>query len=194
MRTLFNKSSQPPNPRLSDAPGDEVDRELAQQMADGSGEALARFVDRHVGYVYRHLQRRLGPGNDGLIDEVARATFVAAFRRMRPYVRESARTPMRLWLVRLAGRELGRRRKAMMQASDPANVDAESEELVTLREAIAVLPRRQGAAVCMALFDGMSSEEIAGALGVRQARAMRLLRNGLRRTGSKLALAHAEVS
>jgi len=97
---------------------------------------------------------------------------------------------MRLWLLRLAGRELARR-KATVQVKDEG---VESEELTELREAVSSLPGKQQAAVCMALFEGMSAEEMAGALGVRQARAMRLLRRGLKRTGTRLSLAHAEVS
>ena len=96
---------------------------------------------------------------------------------------------MRLWLLRLAGRELARRRKL----TDNTSNATESEELTELREAISTLPMKEQSALCMALFDGMSAQDISGALGVRKSRAMRLLRNGLRRTGSKLALAHAEV-
>ncbi len=160
-------------------------------MSEGSQEALARFVDRHLGYLYKHLQRRLGPGHDALVESVVKSTFETAFRRMWPYVRGYARTPMRLWLLRLAGRELARRHKAIAQVKDEG---VESEELNELREVVTSLPGKQQAAVCMALFEGMSAEEMAGALGVRQAKAMRLLRRGLRRTGTRLSLAHAEVS
>lgn len=194
MKLPLRKENQPSALRLSDTPGEELDLQLARQMSEGSQEALARFVERHVGYLYKHLQRRLGPGHDALIETAVEATFKAAFRRMRPYVRGYARTPMRLWLLRLAGRELSRHRKAISPAHGEAGDTGESEELIELREAVASLPPRQQAAVCMALFEGLSSGEVAGALGVRQARAMRLLRSGLRRTGGKLALAHAEVS
>jgi DNA-directed RNA polymerase specialized sigma24 family protein len=171
-------------------PGEELDRELARQISEGSQEALARFVDRHLGYLYRHLQRRLGPGHDALVESVVKSTFETAFRRMWPYVRGYARMPMRLWLLRLAGRELARRK-----VTTHATIEGvESEELAELREAVSSLPGKQQAAVCMALFEGMSAEEMAGALGVRQAGAMRLLRRGLRRTGTRLSLAHAEVS
>ena len=149
-----------------------------------------RFIDRHIGYLYKHLQRRLGPGHDALIEGVVKSTFETASRRMRPYVRGYARTPMRLWLLRLAGRDLARR-KAIVQ---PTSEGVESEEFTELREAVSSLPRKQQAAVCMALFEGMSAAEMSGALGVRQATAMRLLRRGLKRTGTRLSLAHAEVS
>jgi RNA polymerase sigma factor (sigma-70 family) len=194
MKLLFRKENQPTTYHLSDMPGEDLDVELARQISEGSQEALARFVDRHVGYLYKHLQRRLGPGHDALIETVVKATFASAFRRMRPYARGSARTPMRLWMLRLAGRELSRHRKSISPGRGVSGGTVESEELSALREVIASLPPRQQAAMFMALFEGMSAEEVAGALGVRQARAMRLLRNGLRRTGVKLSLAHAEVS
>ncbi len=190
MKLSSKKRDQISAPRLSDAPGDDLDREIARQMSDGSLKALVRFVERHTGYLYRHLQRRFGPGNDTLIETVVRSTLMSAFRKRGPYARGTARTPMRLWLLRLSEREVSRRSALSRRVISKSNV---SEELVELREAIATLPREQQAALSMALFDGLSTEEIAGALGVRQARAMRILRAALRRTGSKMALAHAEV-
>ena len=74
MKLPFTKESQISAPRLSESPGEELDRELARQMSEGKQEALVRFVDRHLGYLYKHLQRRLGPGHDALIDDVVRAT------------------------------------------------------------------------------------------------------------------------
>lgn len=191
MRLPPSKQAQPSTPRLSDAPGEDVDRELARlMMLEGDPEALVHFVDRHIAFVHKHLQRRLGPGHESLIDDITRATFNIAIRRLRPYVQGTARTTMRLWLLRLAERELSRRRKAIAALTEGRS---ESEELSELREAIATLPPKEQSAISMALFDGMPAHEIAGALGVRKARAMRVLRKGLRRTGSKLALAHAEV-
>ena len=191
----IRKNAQPTTPRLSDAPGDDLDRELARRIAAGHREALEQFVDRHLGYLYQHLQRRLGPGHETLVEDITRATFNVAFRRMRPYARGTARTPMRLWLIRLAGRELAHRRRSIRPHAAAVGSDtAGSGELAELRVAVASLPSRQSAAVAMALFGRMPAEEMAGALGVRQARAMRLLRSGLRRIGRQLALAHAEVS
>jgi RNA polymerase sigma factor (sigma-70 family) len=193
MKVPFKGNNQSPALRLSDAPGEEVDRELARQMSDGSREALTRFVDRHASYLYKYLQRRLGPGNDALVQAAVKATLETAFRRRRPYATGSARTPMRLWLLRLAEREIAKRRRALRPTPADASTAVESEDLVALREAIASLKRRQQAAMCLALFEELSTQEIAGALGMREARAMRVLRAALRRTGSALALAHAEV-
>lgn len=193
MKVSFSRNKQQPISRSSDEPGEEVDRELARQMSDGSKEALARFVDRHSGYLYKYLQRRLGPGNDALVQATVKAVLEAAFRRRRPYASGSARTPMRLWLLRLAEREVARRSKAAKSAHTDLTATDESEDLVALREAIASLSRRQQAAMCLTLFNGLSTREIADALGMREARAMRLLRAALRRTGSALGLAHAEV-
>lgn len=194
MKVPFNINKQATISRPSDEPGEEVDRELARQMSDGSRDGLTRFVDRHSGYLNRYLQRRLGPGNDALIQATIKATLEVAFRRRRPYASGSPRTPMRMWLLRLAEREVARHGKAMKATeARPASTADESEDLIALREAVALLPRRQQAAMCLTLFNGLSSREIADALGMREARAMRLLRAALRRVGSALALAHAEV-
>ena len=71
------------------------------------------------------------------------------------------------------------------QAQDPSS-DSEGPGLKALRKAMATLPPRHQAAVALALFEQMSASEIAGALGVRPARAMRVLRSGLKRIGRSL--------
>src|SRR5215212_7344759 len=103
---VINPRSKVQNPKLSDATA-EVDRELARRIVEGDKDALARWLDRHLGAVYGYLMRRLGHGYEEVAADVTRATFSAAMRRLRPYARGMASTPMRLWLIKLAGERLG---------------------------------------------------------------------------------------
>lgn len=172
-------------------PGIQVDTELAVQLRDGRQEALARLLDRHLGGVYKYLYRRLGPGYEPLIAETVEATFTEALRRMRPFARGTARTPLRLWLLRLANRQLAQRRarlRAVPGTKDEGQALQASEdvELANLRAIMRTLPSRQGAVLALALFEELPAEEIAFALGVTPARAMRLLRGALRRVEAAL--------
>ncbi len=164
-------------------PSYEQDRELAERVMDGDKEALIRLVDRHIGPVYKYLNRRLGPGNEALVGEVVEATFVEAFRRILPYARGQAALPMRLKLIRLANKHLAKRRRHMVkERSDGVQ---ESEELATLRSEMAKLPMRQQAALSLALFEEMPPEEMAGALHTTTSGAMRQLRGALKRVGKR---------
>src|SRR5438552_13450183 len=136
---MLNPKSKIQNPK-SDDPGIEVDRELARRIGEGDREALASLLDRHLGAVYGYLARRLGPGYEGVAADLTRATFSDAFRRLKPYARGTASTPMRLWLIKLASEQgLGVRGEGLVSDLDPS----------PLREAMSQLPRRQQAVMSL---------------------------------------------
>ena len=164
-------------------PSYEQDRELAERMMDGDKEALIRLVDRHIGPVYKYLSRRLGPGNEDLVDKVVEAAFIEAFGRIRPYARGQAALPMRLNLIRLANKHLAKRRRHLAKERQPGV--EESEELAALRREMAKLPMGHQAALSLALFEEMPPEEMAGALRTTTAGAMRRLRAALKRVGAR---------
>ena len=158
------------------SPGRALDRELAERIGKGDYEALARWLDRHLGTVHGYVTRRLGPGQERLAAEVTRATFEDAMRYLKPYARGTAPTPMRLWLIRKAGSQLARRRgKSSLTAGA-----AESSQLGRLRRSMSAMSSRKETALALALFEGMPAPEMAAALGTTQGRAMRLLRSALR--------------
>ena len=164
-------------------PSYEQDRELAMRVMDGDKEALVRLVDRHIGPVYKYLSRRLGPGNEDLVSEVVEATFEEAFRRIAPYARGQASLPMRLKLIRLANKQLTKRRRRVA-THRPGGV-GESEELATLRREMAKLPMRHQAVLSLALFEEMPPDEMAGVLRTTTAGAMHQLRSALKRIGKR---------
>lgn len=160
------------------SPGAALDRELAARLGEGDKEALARLLDRHLGPVCGYLRRRLGPGHEELISAVAAQTFRYALRHMKSYARGTAAVPMRLWLFRIAGKELARKQKKTQ--AEPAEANPESDRLRRLRHAMSDLHPRKQAALSFALFEQLPAEEVAAATGISTARAMRLLRSALR--------------
>lgn len=160
----------------------EADRVLATRMLEGDHEALRLWLDSHLSAVFGYLERRLGPGNESLASEITGATFERALRRIGPYAKGSAATPMRLWLLRLAGEQLRKTRPKAIAA--PKVV--ENKQVTYIRRSIEALPPRKQAAVALALFEGLSVEDLAAALGTTVPGAMRVLRGALRDVGKTL--------
>jgi|GEM_PF-2794911 len=177
------------------APGLELDRELARRITKGEKEALALFVDRHLGAIHKYVTRCLGPGHEEVASEVVRAAFADALKRMKSYANGRSAMPMRVWLLKRANGHIARRRKLLIAAQHPerseasaldsdaaeARTNLESEELTALRNIMLKLPARHATALSLALFEEMPAEEMARTLGRSPARSMRLLRAALRR-------------
>jgi len=167
------------------SPEIEADRALAGKMLEGDHEALRLWLDSHLAAVFGYLERRLGPGHEATASEVTTATFEHALRRISPYANGSATTPMRLWLLRLAGEQLSKHgKKCGLPAAQTE--DLENKQLQHIRRTMESLPPRKQAALALALFEGLSGQELATALGMRLPGAMRLLRSALRDTGKVL--------
>lgn len=158
--------------------GTALDYELARRISEGDREALSRLLDRHLGTVYAYVARRIGPEYEDLAADVTRATFEQALRRLKPYARGTASTPMRLWLLRLASEQLA--------DETITTTDKAGSEFAALHSALGKLPSRQQTVFSLALFEGLAPEEIAAASGLSLARAMRLLRSSLKRAAEAL--------
>jgi len=163
-------------------PGLASDCELAARIKEGDREALRRLVERHIGRLHSYLLHRLGEGHDELVDRVVAATFSDALRRLTPYTKGTATTPMNLWLIRLAERNLARTRSA-----SPSTVDAPPSDLTRLHAAMSALPNRHRFVLSLAVFEQMPPGDIAAALGTTPSGAMRRLRSALKRVGQVLA-------
>jgi DNA-directed RNA polymerase specialized sigma24 family protein len=135
------------------------------------------------------------------IQQIVRATFRDAFNHLKPYANGTTRIPMRLWLIRRAERHIrnsrsqhatlstqpelqGSRQRQGGAAQEPALPERGS--LDWLRPIMRDLPRRQEVALCLALFEKYTPEEIGYAMGVRPARAMRLLRGALLKVNKRV--------
>lgn len=164
----------------------EADREVAKQLLDGDRDALRQWLQRHMAHVYGYLLRRIGPGGEKLAGEVTNATFETAAKRLRTYARGGVTTPMRLWLLKLAGDQLARRRSRWAQTGTFAQ-PGDSPGMAQMRAAVHRLAPRKQAALSLALMEGLSGDELAAALGMRLPRAMGLLRAAIKDVGNYLS-------
>ena len=180
MQLPFRKEDKKKN-TVRDAPGAELDRQLAAGIGKGDRKALARWLDRHLTPLYRYLTRRLGPGHEQLVEEVVRLTLEEAIRRMKPYARGKASLPMHLWLLRLANRHLARNKLRARIKATPGGEGVESVGLEHLRKVMITMPPRHQAVVALALFERMAPEDVGAAAGISPVRAMRRLRDALKR-------------
>ena len=179
---LPGQPKQPP----SKEPGLAFDCELAGRVTEGDPGALRRLVDRHAGRVANYLLHRLGEGHDDLIDNVLSATFAEAIRRIGPYARGTATTPMDLWLVRLADKNLAKHRPVPIPVQARTPREDTPSDLARLRLAMTAIPERQRFVLALAIFEQMSAHEIAQTLSATPAGAMRRLRTALKSVGKAL--------
>jgi len=182
-------------------PGLANDCDLAARIKDGDRQALRLLVERHIGRLRSYLLHRLGEGQGDIIDRVVAATFFDALQRLGPYARGTASTPMNLWLIGLAERKLARvRTVSTPKARTPqpgflsgtgfpseAEVLSPQSDLTRLRAAMAHLPNRYRFVLALAVFEQMPAGDMAHALGMSPAGAMRRLRAALKRVGKVLA-------
>jgi DNA-directed RNA polymerase specialized sigma24 family protein len=165
-------------------PGLAYDRELAARIRAGDRAALERFVDRHAGTVYRYMAHRLGEEQDDLAHRLTAEAISDALSKLGGYARGSARTPMELWLLRVAERRLAKSK--LRRVPPPESPDESEPDVDVLRRVLSRMPSRRAFPVALAVFQQLTASEIAGALGTTPAGAMRRVRAALKRVGAEL--------
>jgi RNA polymerase sigma-70 factor (ECF subfamily) len=160
------------------------ERELVMRARSGDENAFAQLVSANASNVYGAL-RRFGL-DAGEAEEVAQEVFLRAWRGL---ARFEGRAKLSTWLYRIAfneaQRQLRRRRPPVVEPGpedeDPivAIPDAlqlgpeaqalEQEFEATLERALGELPAEWRAAVVLRDIEGLSTEEAATVVGVRQA-------------------------
>jgi DNA-directed RNA polymerase specialized sigma24 family protein len=174
-----------PKDNATREPGLAYDCELAALIKQGDRNALRQLVERHIGRTYTYVIHRLGEGHDDTIQKVIAATFAEALRRLGPYCNGTASTPLDLWLIRLAERNLARMRPPSANTPHPSPLTSQSD-LDRVRAVMASLPNRHNFVLSLALFEQMPAGDIAYVLGVTPSGAMRRLRAALKRVGRTL--------
>lgn len=160
---------------------DPPDRALLQRCKAQDPLAFRAFIGRHERIVFALLSRMLGHGAE--VEDLAQETFVRAFRAFPTFDLDGS-AKASTWLLTIATRLAldARKRKHVASASledtDETSTGSNPEislERRQLGRAIAAaakrLPDDQRAALILADFHGLSTAEIATALGVNESTA-----------------------
>jgi len=150
------------------------DRTLVDAFAAGQREAFDVIVARHQRQVFRICYRFAGHHQDAA--DLAQDVFLRAFRHLPRFKQESA---LSTWLHRIAvntclNRAAEKKRLASpldgidipdVQALDPLHLVIRDQAAGAVRAAIRQLPPKQRATVILRVYEGLSHDEIARALG-----------------------------
>ena len=148
------------------------DRQLVEQAQAGDMSAFDELVRRHHGPLYCYLNRTCRDGAEA--EEMTQESFVKAWEGLKGF---RGAASFRTWLFRIATNlcinRLSRRRPVDPLSEDvPAARRDEPEETYRQREltecvhaALAQLPVDQRSALVFSIYEEMSYDEIAEAMG-----------------------------
>jgi RNA polymerase sigma-70 factor, ECF subfamily len=167
------------------AGGDTSDWALVQHCTAGDELACAQLVSDHQRMVYTLALHLLGDGQEAM--DLSQEVFLRVFRTLSQFRGQSS---LRTWIYRIVVNQASnrqrwwRRRHRSQQVgledhvahhgeivdsrmfAAPEQVLQQSETVDRVHAALAQLPFDQRAAIVLREIDGLSYEEIAGALGV----------------------------
>lgn len=150
------------------------DRALISAFVGGRREAFDVIVTRHQRAVYQLCYRFVGNHEDAA--DLAQDVFVRAFKGLQNFKGESAlgtwlyRVGVNACLNRLAAKRpesepLDAAQRADPHASHPLDAIVRGERASAVRRAIRKLPPKQRATLMLRVYQELSHEEIARALG-----------------------------
>lgn len=158
------------------APADVADAEALRRLAQGETSALAVVYDRHHAVLRRFVTRATNDAHD--VEDLVHATFLTAARAADSF---DGRDSCRPWLFGIAARLLQRRRRTLARWSralrelairqvethvDPHRNLGARDDLNSLSDALGQLSEAKRIVLCLAEIEGLSSDEIALALGI----------------------------
>jgi len=158
-------------------------RRLVVRAREGDRDAFAQLYREHYPAIFRLCRFRLGSDVDDAVSEV----FTRAWRSIPSY--RDVGIPFRAWLYGITRHvivdELRRRDRFRPTDDIPDQVvEPMTVELMALRDAVELLPRKQRRVVELKFLIGFTNDEVASALGTSpgavnamQWRAMKTLAN-----------------
>jgi RNA polymerase sigma-70 factor (ECF subfamily) len=155
-----------------DTPPLASDPEIMERLASGEIGALGELYDRYHAALRLFVARATSDAED--VDDLVHATFLAAAKAANRY---DGRPSCRPWLIGIAVRLLRRRRRAFgtlfavlssIRGARPTTADPRPALLARsdVERGLARISEAKRVALLMAEVEGLSSEEIATALGV----------------------------
>jgi len=147
--------------------------EVAENAAEGGRVEFDRLVTEHYPAVWR-LARRLA-GNQSDAEDLVQETFLKALKGIAKLKKQASG---RGWLFRIlvnVWRDRYRRSRPTVPLTDPAGAAADPAAKLARRDllervlgAIRGLPRRQREALLLRVRGGLSTIEVAKAMGIRK--------------------------
>ena len=154
------------------------DESLLQASARGDQRAFSELYERHARTIYNYLFRRLADWSEA--EDLTAVVFLEAFRRRADVVVVEGK--LLSWLYGIATNVLRNRRRALWRhrhlvaqlASQPgtdgtpdaAARSEAAEQMRSVLQRIAKLPRQQQDVIALCVWSGLGYEEAAAALGV----------------------------
>lgn len=172
------------------------DERLAISARAGELADFDALVGRHTARVYAFCLRATGSASEA--EDLAQATFVAAYESLGNY---NASRPFTPWLFGIAANQCRmwhRRRgrtpemsgQALETAEDPLptpeSAYEQAESAATIRRVLGGMPGTYRDAVALRCLEGMSTREIAEALGLSLEAAAKRLARGMRMVRERL--------
>lgn len=165
------------------------DEQLVSRIASDDREAFALLYDRHAPRLFGLLQRMLGAGAEA--EDVLQEVFWQVWNRAATY--DPQRSSVVVWLVVIArsrARDQLRRRPAPLElnpdtqagmAAASENRSEHAEDVQCARRALAQLPEAERSVIGLAVFGGLTHEQIAAAESVPLGTVKTRIRRGMLR-------------
>jgi RNA polymerase sigma-70 factor (ECF subfamily) len=152
------------------------DAALVAEMARGRAGALGELYNRYAPIMLPLAERIIGTA--AAAEDVVHDVFLEAWRHAADY--DPSRGSVRAWLLlRTRSRSLDLRKSAAVSRSVPLGDDAwlgdmgiaaaegsNGPDQAKMRRALGGLPREQREVLLLGYFEGLSSNEIAGRVGI----------------------------
>jgi RNA polymerase sigma-70 factor (ECF subfamily) len=161
-------------PDADPVPGGLGDAELVRACLDGRPAAFDVIVQRHRRAVYQLCYRFVSNHEDA--SDLTQEVFLRAFRALQGFRGQAS---FATWLYRIgvnvclnraaakrpASEPIDSRSHVDLRAESPADRMLRAERDARVREAVAQLPAKQRAALVLRVYQEMTHQEIASALG-----------------------------